>query len=122
MNGTAESQLASTVLMIRPVRFESNPLTAASNRFQGRSEASAAEQQHAAQHEFDGLVTLLRDNGVEAIVVDDTVDLELLGSLELRSRRAGGSPESRVIPCGRSSEAYATTACVQRPPAGCSQV
>ena len=74
MNGPAESQLASTVLMIRPVRFESNPLTAASNRFQGRSEASAAEQQRAAQSEFDGLVTLLRDNGIDAVVVDDTVE------------------------------------------------
>ena len=28
-----EAQLASTVLMIRPVRFQQNPLTAASNAF-----------------------------------------------------------------------------------------
>ncbi len=67
-----EPQLASTVMMIRPVRFESNPLTAASNRFQGRNEASAAEQQAQALEEFEGLVTALRDAGINVIVIDDT--------------------------------------------------
>jgi hypothetical protein len=71
---TAESQLAATVLMIRPVRFESNPLTAASNQFQGRTDASAAEQQRTALREFDGLVDLLRENGVEVVVVEDTAE------------------------------------------------
>ena len=74
MNVRTESQLASTVLMIRPVRFESNPLTAASNRFQGRIRASALEQQRAAQREFDNLVDLLRNNGIDVIVVDDTAE------------------------------------------------
>jgi len=69
-----ESQLASTVLMIRPVRFESNPLTAASNRFQGKSTESAADQQKAALQEFDNLVSALRENGVKVIVVDDTAE------------------------------------------------
>ena len=69
-----ESQLASTVLMIRPVRFESNPQTAESNRFQGRTHASAAEQQEAARAEFEGLVAALRDNGIEVVVFDDTPD------------------------------------------------
>jgi len=68
----AESQLASAVLMIRPERFESNPLTAASNRFQGRTQAAPENQQHAAQREFDSLVVALRDNDVDVIVVDDT--------------------------------------------------
>lgn len=66
-----ESQLASTVLMIRPVRFESNPQTAESNRFQGRTGASAEEQQQAARAEFDGLVSVLRDGGIEVLVFDD---------------------------------------------------
>ena len=66
-----ESQLASTVMMIRPVRFESNPLTAASNRFQGRTDASAAEQQARALEEFEGLVAALRDAGIEVIDIDD---------------------------------------------------
>jgi hypothetical protein len=74
MTKKAEAQLVSTVLMIRPVRFESNPLTAASNRFQGRTEASPEEQQDAALDEFDTLVERLRDNGVAVIVVADTAE------------------------------------------------
>jgi len=74
MTEKAESQLASTVLMIRPVRFESNPLTAASNRFQGRTQASPEEQQGAALDEFDSLVEQLRDNGVTVIVITDTAE------------------------------------------------
>jgi hypothetical protein len=72
MNPRDESQLASAVLMIRPVRFESNPLTAESNRFQGRIQASAGEQQAAALREFDAFAGQLRDNGIDAVVVDDT--------------------------------------------------
>lgn len=70
----AESQLASAVLMIRPARFESNPQTAASNRFQGKIDTSTDEQQHAASSEFDNLVTALRENGIEVVVVEDTAD------------------------------------------------
>ena len=67
-----ESQLANSVLMIRPVRFVSNPMTAASNRFQGRSSASAEELQRTAANEFDGLVSALGESGVNVVVVDDT--------------------------------------------------
>jgi hypothetical protein len=74
MKKASEPQLASTVLMIRPVAFESNLLTAASNRFQGRSTATADEQQAAAAREFDGLVAALRDAGVEVVVVDDMAE------------------------------------------------
>ena len=73
MNDT-ESQLTSTVLMIRPAGFESNPLTAASNRFQGKSGDAPDEQHAAALREFDGLVSALRDAGIEVIVVDDTAE------------------------------------------------
>ena len=72
MTTTPESQLASTVLMIRPVRFESNPDTAASNRFQGKTQLSIEEQQGAALREFDGLVTMLREAEINVVVVDDT--------------------------------------------------
>ena len=72
MKITNESQLSSTVMMIRPVRFESNPLTAASNRFQGKTDADPADQQAAAAREFDALVSALRDAGIEVIVIDDT--------------------------------------------------
>jgi len=74
MSSGRESQLTSTVLMIRPVRFESNPMTAASNRFQGKSRASPGEQQEQARREFDGLVNALRDNGIEVVVIEDTVE------------------------------------------------
>ncbi|MEJ2140145.1 MAG: arginine deiminase-related protein [Gammaproteobacteria bacterium] len=67
-------QLADSVLMIRPVRFESNPLTAESNRFQGRSAMSKEDQQRQAQGEFDGLVAALRGAGIGVVVVDDTLE------------------------------------------------
>jgi hypothetical protein len=68
----AEAQLASTVLMIRPARFESNPMTAASNVFQGKTSASAEQQQAQALAEFDQLTAILQDAGVTVIVADDT--------------------------------------------------
>jgi len=68
----SESQLASRVLMIRPVRFESNPLTAESNRFQGRSGIAPEAQQAAALGEFDGLVDALRGAGIDVVVFEDT--------------------------------------------------
>jgi len=76
MNGTTmaenESQLAATVLMIRPAAFETNPQTAASNRFQGNLQVSAGQQHAAAVQEFDCLVDALREAGIEVIVVEDT--------------------------------------------------
>lgn len=60
--------------MIRPARFASNPLTAASNRFQGKTSLSAEEQHAAALQEFDGLVDTLRGAGIEVIVFDDTAN------------------------------------------------
>ncbi|MGB2691085.1 MAG: arginine deiminase-related protein, partial [Thermodesulfobacteriota bacterium] len=69
-----ESQLASTVLMIRPARFESNPMTAESNRFQGRNPLSPAEQHKVALQEFDALVEVLREAGITVVIVQDTPD------------------------------------------------
>jgi len=70
----SETQLASTVLMIRPTRFESNPMTAGSNVFQGRSTATPQEQQEAAILEFDVLVDALRSAGITVVVEKDTPD------------------------------------------------
>ena len=67
-----EAQLAPAVLMIRPAGFHSNPLTAESNRFQGKMDASPDEQQAAAAMEFDGLVAALGNAGVRVMVVSDT--------------------------------------------------
>ena len=69
-----EPQLASAVLMIRPVQFVSNPLTAASNHFQGKSDKTPVEQNASAQQEFDVLASALRDAGVFVVVVDDTAE------------------------------------------------
>lgn len=74
MTEQIESQLASAVLMIRPVRFESNPQTAASNKFQGRSGASPVQQNAAAQAEFDALAGSLRDAGIDVVVISDTTE------------------------------------------------
>lgn len=59
--------------MIRPVCFRSNPLTAESNRFQGKTGLSADEQQAAAREEFDRLADALRQVGIDVIVIEDTV-------------------------------------------------
>jgi hypothetical protein len=67
-----ESQLASAVLMIRPARFQSNPQTAASNRFQGRTSASPEAQHAAALAEFDALAQALENAGIRVVVFDDT--------------------------------------------------
>ena len=72
MTMTTESPLASSVLMIRPTRFQSNPQTADSNAFQTEPDASPAEQQRAALPEFEGLVSALRGAGVDVVVFDDT--------------------------------------------------
>jgi len=72
MTAHPESQLANTVLMIRPARFESNPETSSSNRFQGRTTATAEEQQRSALQQFEELASTLRANGIDVIVVNDT--------------------------------------------------
>lgn len=74
MTSEQESQLASAVLMINPVRFESNPSTAASNKFQGRNPDSSNKQQRDAAEEFVGLRVALETSGIEVIQVDDTVE------------------------------------------------
>jgi len=66
-----ESQLTDTVLMVRPVRFESNPLTAESNAFMEDMDESPAEQQAAAADEFEGVVAALEKNLIRVIVVED---------------------------------------------------
>jgi hypothetical protein len=72
MTSTKESQLASAVLMIRPARFESNPHTAESNKFQGKNPSSPAQQQADAEMEFDGLRVALEAGGIRVIEIDDT--------------------------------------------------
>jgi hypothetical protein len=66
-------QITSTILMIRPVNFGFNEQTAGSNAFQNRN-AEQQQVQDKALKEFDNLVNVLRENGVEVIVIDDTFE------------------------------------------------
>ncbi|RFZ94232.1 amidinotransferase [Mucilaginibacter conchicola] len=65
------SQSTSNILMIRPVAFGFNAQTAESNAFQNRDDDQQAVQQKAVE-EFDGFVSVLRDNGVNVTVINDT--------------------------------------------------
>jgi hypothetical protein len=72
MNKNKEPQLASAVLMIRPIRFQSNPNTADSNKFQGKTDATPEQQQLAAAVQFASLARALSDQGIRVISFDDT--------------------------------------------------
>jgi len=63
-------QTTSHILMIRPVRFGYNAETAVNNAFQVQSNEENVQQK--ALEEFDDFVTLLRNNGVDVTVVEDT--------------------------------------------------
>ena len=58
--------------MVRPVHFGFNVQTAASNAFQQKSEEAVETVASRALGEFDAFVGLLRENGVEVTVVQDT--------------------------------------------------
>ncbi|MDB5004045.1 MAG: hypothetical protein JWQ34_2270 [Mucilaginibacter sp.] len=64
-------QSTSNLLMIRPVSFGFNEQTAESNAFQSR-DTDQQQVQANALAEFDGLVQVLRDNGLNVTVIDDT--------------------------------------------------
>lgn len=57
------------VLMVRPAAFGYNPQTAGTNSFQ---QAGASHDPSLALDEFDAMVNLLRDEGVEVLVYNDT--------------------------------------------------
>ncbi len=66
------SQITNTLLMIEPAKFGYNAETAANNFFQVKPDIPAEKIQAAALEEFRNMVQILRDNGVEVIVVPDT--------------------------------------------------
>jgi hypothetical protein len=73
VRATSESQCANSVLMVRPASFGSNPLTAASNRFQFQDDTvPPRETQQRAQAEFETLALALSNADVEVCIVDDT--------------------------------------------------
>ena len=74
MTSNSESQLANAVLMIRPARFESNAMTAESNRFQRQTDATPEQLQQAAATEFESIGDALEEKGVTVIRIDDTAE------------------------------------------------
>lgn len=65
-------QTSSTILMVRPANFGFNPETAENNFYQKQDSRDQEEVKALAKAEFDGFVGLLRDQGVNVIVVEDT--------------------------------------------------
>lgn len=69
---TSRMSIASTILMIRPAAFGFNEETAVNNYFQAKPEGPASFIQQKAISEFDVMVQLLSQNGIEVIVMNDT--------------------------------------------------
>lgn len=65
------SQNTQHILMVRPVSFAFNHETAVNNAFQ-QSDAQSTETHNRAAQEFNHMVQLLQENGVNVLVVDDT--------------------------------------------------
>ncbi|MBT8321264.1 MAG: amidinotransferase [Eudoraea sp.] len=69
-------QITNSILMIRPVNFRMNEQTAVNNYFMEDMALKNAEINARAQREFDQLVQVLRDHGVEVIVVADRIETD----------------------------------------------
>lgn len=65
-------QITNTILMIRPVSFRMNEQTAVNNYFMEDIDMKNQEINKKAQEEFDAFVSVLKDKGVNVIVVQDT--------------------------------------------------
>ncbi|MGB7394326.1 MAG: arginine deiminase-related protein [Pricia sp.] len=65
-------QSTNTILMIRPVNFRMNEQTAVNNYFQEDIKEKNISINSKAQEEFDAFVTVLRERGVNVIVMEDT--------------------------------------------------
>jgi hypothetical protein len=64
--------MTSHILMIRPVNFSFNQQTAESNAFQKNGEQSQVQQK--ALQEFDAFVQILKENGIDVTVINDTLE------------------------------------------------
>ena len=69
-------QITNSILMIRPVSFRMNEQTAVNNYFMEDMALKNAEINSRAQEEFDQLVKMLREHGVEVIVVEDRIETD----------------------------------------------
>jgi len=68
-------QNTQTIMMVRPARFQLNDQTVGSNAFQDNSASGKSEEvSQKAVAEFDNFVQILQKNGVNVIVVQDTME------------------------------------------------
>lgn len=68
-------QSTNTIMMIRPVRFSYNTQTAESNAFQSLDTSCEPDSiQEKAVQEFDNFVAILKANGIDVIVIQDTLE------------------------------------------------
>ena len=68
-------QITSNIVMIRPASFGFNTETASNNSFQKDDKSLSNEEiKNLAIKEFDAFVTKLKDNGINVIVFEDTID------------------------------------------------
>jgi hypothetical protein len=67
-------QTTNTLLMIEPLAFGFNAQTAVNNYFQQKTEVSQSAIQELALAEFNAMVKQLRTNGMDVLVVKDTLD------------------------------------------------
>ncbi|MDT0607968.1 citrulline utilization hydrolase CtlX [Croceitalea rosinachiae] len=74
-------QITNTILMIRPVAFRMNEQTAVNNYFQEEIKVENSIINKKAQKEFDGFVKVLREHGVNIIVVDDRLETDTPDSI-----------------------------------------
>ena len=103
-------QTTDKVLMIRPVRFSYNSQTAVNNAFQESGIPEELSQRQALK-EFDAYVEMLRNEGIEVMVVEDTATphtpdsifpnnwLSLHSAEELAD--AGSTLTGSAAPCSR---------------------
>ncbi|MFL9831913.1 arginine deiminase-related protein [Flavobacterium sp. ST-87] len=75
-------QVTNSVLMIRPVAFRMNEQTTENNHFQKEINGMLPSAINAkARQEFDGLVSRLQGNGVQVVVIEDTLDTDTPDSI-----------------------------------------
>lgn len=65
-------QTSPNILMVRPANFGFNEETANTNFYQQKDQREKGKIKELAKQEFDGFVALLRDQGVNVEVVEDT--------------------------------------------------
>lgn len=67
-------QYTNTILMVEPVDFRFNAETAVNNYFQNETDESSESIQQKALNEFQGMVSKLREHGVNVITLKDTLE------------------------------------------------